>query len=332
MAGSVREPDDDESVLLLAEQHNRPTDSAFYQQRIPAWAPILDPVWVIVSFLCIGLIMVPVGYKIDTIQKDVVELETVYDGYEIDNPVCGIGDNYNEGKPCQLTFTAPRDLEPPILIHYGLTNFHQNHRNYFTSYDPYQLRGGDAPSGQLAKAARLDCEPLYKLGDQLLYPCGLTANTMFNDVFKLVGGNDADGNPLEMIEEGIAWASDLQYMFKQREGFRSEPCPDNDTAECCDGTDWSCEVPYLNEKDGLYYRYFYPNDNTTQYLHETYGMTVSPLEGVENEHFIVWMRIAAYKDFRKLYGWINQGVLKGENLTFNVTANYVVTRFRGTKR
>jgi hypothetical protein len=53
--------DDDESVLELSEQTNRPLDVALLQQRVKAWAPILDPWWVIVALLYFGLIMIPVG-------------------------------------------------------------------------------------------------------------------------------------------------------------------------------------------------------------------------------------------------------------------------------
>jgi hypothetical protein len=43
------------------------------------------------------------------------------------------------------------------------------------------------------------------------------------------------------------------------------------------------------------------------------------------------MRIAAQPDFRKLYGWIDQPIAAGTNITFRVNANFVVTRFRGQK-
>ena len=60
MAGSERD-DDDESILDPAEQLNRPGDTAFNQQRIEAWQPILDPRWVIMGLFYMGIIMVPVG-------------------------------------------------------------------------------------------------------------------------------------------------------------------------------------------------------------------------------------------------------------------------------
>jgi len=53
--------DDDDSVLDLSEQTQRPRDVALNQQRINAWHPILDPVWVIVALFMLGVILVPVG-------------------------------------------------------------------------------------------------------------------------------------------------------------------------------------------------------------------------------------------------------------------------------
>jgi len=53
--------EDDEGRLPLEEQTNRPPDLALHQQRIPAWNPILDPVWVIIALFYLGIIMVPTG-------------------------------------------------------------------------------------------------------------------------------------------------------------------------------------------------------------------------------------------------------------------------------
>lgn len=221
-------------------------------------------------------------------------------------------------------------MDPPILVHYELTNFHQNHRSYYTSRDPFQLLG---KVGGQDRVSEEECEPLNKLGNMTLNPCGLTANTLFNDYFTLLSGDDVNGQPLVMMEEGIAWESDLEFLFKQPDGFNAEPCPSDGACaeDCCDGDEWSCKTPYYNKKDGKCYRYFYPEDEMTQYLHETYPDIISPLEGVTNEHFVVWMRIAAQPSFRKLYGWIDQPIGAGEVLSFQINANYVVTRFRGSK-
>jgi hypothetical protein len=58
---SSADDDDDESVLSLSKQTNRPRDVPIQQQRINAWHPILDPNWMIVSYLILALIMIPFG-------------------------------------------------------------------------------------------------------------------------------------------------------------------------------------------------------------------------------------------------------------------------------
>ena len=174
------------------------------------------------------------------------------------------------------------------------------------------------------------CNPLNVLGDIRLNPCGLIANTFFNDVIELTDGNSSDGGvDLIMLEEGIAWQSDLDYMYRQPNGFQYEECTDGCVPSCCDGDEWSCVEP-TRYKDGKCYRYFYPNDDKTQYLHESYPQ-VSPIDGVRDEHFIVWMRVAALPTFRKLYGWINQPIANGTVLTFQITNNWEVGTFEGRK-
>ena len=273
-----------------------------------------------------------------------MEIKIPYDGHDIVDPICGINTTYNAKRKCDIQFEAPEDMEPPILIHYELTNFHQNHKNYYQSRDPYQLLGRH--SSQQNEIESKLCEPLTKLGNKFINPCGLIANTLFNDIFRLKSGNDTDGQPLEMLEEGIAWASDLEYKYAQPNGFRMQECDDQPEDGSCDQDEiccsveteyqgemvsWSCEGPAYNKKDDKCYRYHYPEQETTRYLYETYPDVISPLEGVRNEHFIVWMRIATLPTFRKLYGYIEQPIKKGTIFTIEVEANYVVESFKGTK-
>lgn len=321
---------DDESVTgPPVEQTRRPKDTALRQQRLKSWQPILHPVWVICTFFIFGIIFLPVGLKIGSMSDDVHEYSKKYDDYTADiedDNLCVIT-KANQGRECEVKIEITGgDMKPPIFVHYEIEGFHQNHRRYETSRDDAQLLGSLTQTSLSAD----QCSPLNKLGDIFINPCGLIANTFFNDVISLSPVDAADNKSLAMIETGIAWKSDIDYAFAQPDGFKYEQCPNNDcNSTCCEGDDWSCTEPY--EEDEKCYRYYYPNDDTTQYLYETYNGTISPLEGVTNEHFIVWMKVAALPRFRKLYGWFDQPIKNGTTLIFNVTANWEVRSFEGKK-
>jgi acyl-CoA thioesterase FadM len=247
---------------------------------------------------------------------------------------------YNADKNCTIEFVVPKTMTPPVLVYYELDNFHQNHRKYFESQDIYQMAGESNIENQYPTSATA-CEPINKLGDRVINPCGLIANTFFNDIITLGdnGAVDDQGFPLQMVEDGIAWTSDLQYRYSLPQGYRQSECTAETgggcTIGCCQHFNYSCQYdgkgPAISRADGKCYAYDYPYDETTQYLYETYPKIISPLEHVTNEHFVVWMRIATRPKFRKLYGYIEQTVPAGTVLQFNINANYVVESFYGSK-
>lgn len=290
-----------------------------------------------------------IGIVLRNQSNNLIELKTIYESYLSNGPAaditgCEIGNNpnkmyLNNSETCQIKLQVPLDkgdMQPPILVHYELNNFYQNYRKYMSSRDQYQLFGSLEQDSVSAEY----CQPLNNIGGVKINPCGLIANTLFNDVITLESIVGPDGNAIPnapLVETGIAWASDLEWKFRQPNGFQSEECTSCDLAVCdCDEVNdegdrvWSCKEPYENE-DGICFRYYYPDDDTTQYLYETYPMVVSPLDGVLNEHFVVWMRTAALPHFRKLYGYIEQPIPAGSVLTFNVMANFEVQRSESSK-
>lgn len=306
---------------------NEPPDKAVFQQRMEAWHPILHPVWVIVTFVLLGAAFVPTGFKCKQITDSVVQMVTAYDSFHSgtwEDLGCGIS-QANEGKTCTITFTPDTDMEPPVLIYYEINNFYQNHRSYMTSRDDNQLLGG---TKQTPLAASL-CDPLNQLGDIYLNPCGLIANTMFNDVITLESGTNEDGDDLDlvMLEDGIAWQSDLEYKFGQPKDLKTKRC---DSCEDCE-QEWDGDTLYEDAKTGVCWRFLYPNAESTRYLYETYPEIINPIEGVLSEHFIVWMRTAATPNFRKMYGWIDSKIPAGSTLQFKVKSNWEVKSFKGTK-
>jgi len=301
----------------------KPADTAIRQQRIKAWHPILDPLWVIITFLIMGGVFVPVGFKLRSISDGVVELKETYDAKPYTQN-CSISRG-NQNKNCMIELKVDRDMSPPVLVYYEIDKFHQNHFKYQSSKDSKQLYG----EKQEKKGADL-CKPLHKLGNVTLNPCGLIANTLFNDVITLKSGKDENDINLTMIETGIAWKSDLDYVYRQPNGFNKKQCDSCDDCSC-DGSEWSCKEIYEDPKTKKCWKYNYPDQNSTQYLYQTYPKVTNPLEGVENEHFAVWMRTAALPKFRKLYGYFNKTIKKGETLSFNINANWVVKDFEGSK-
>lgn len=273
------------------------------------------------------------GFKMIWLSEGVVENTVTYDGYNIANPLCGINNTYNARENCTLEIEILEDMKSPVLVYYEIENFYQNYRQYFQSYDEFQLAGYVGTQDALSQQR---CEPLNVLGNTTLNPCGMIANTFFNDIFTLVEGMASDGTALKMYEEGIAWQSDIEYRYHQPDGFNWSVCPPDlgcDPA-CCEqeGVNSTClnGKPY-EDSNGTCYRYFYPNDDSTQYLYETYPHIISPLDGVTNEHFIVWMKVATLNKFRKLYGYFNQSISAGTKLVFKVEANWAVTPFKGSK-
>jgi len=178
----------------------RPAATAFKQQQLKAWQPILTPRPVIITFVVLGIIFIPVGVVLLVASNSVVETSVRYDSSCPFNSICLISIN------------VPQTMAAPVYMYYGLDNYYQNHRRYVASRDDQQLRG-DAVNTYTDLSS--SCEPLTSLDDSsdandLYLPCGLIAWSMFNDTFSLY---DPSNNSIALKKEGIAWSSDVQYKF-----------------------------------------------------------------------------------------------------------------------
>jgi len=306
----------------------RPEPTPFNQQQLYAWQPAFTLQHFISFFFVVGIVFVPLGVVLLKKSDSMQVYNKVYDDSSgLPDVDCSIT-TANAGTNCTIEYTFTKPVTGPLYVYYELKNFYQNHRRYVSSLSPEQLLG-ETPSYEEVK---YDCFPLISNGSLLVNPCGLIANSLFNDVINLQSApNDA-----VLDEDGISWEADEDYKFIQPEGFTYKEVTNTTTddafnATCASvlGSEYSDCKTYVS--DGSTYFYWYPYDNSTQYLYESFPMVVSPIEGVKNEHFVNWMRTAGLPNFRKLYGKIDTDIAAGDTLVFNLTLNFEVSSFGGSK-
>ena len=312
----------DQSPREQGPLSRRPPNTAFRQQRLKSWQPLLTPQSVLPLLILIACAFTPIGIALiannNGIQDLIIdysrcdeeatnefqEIPGKYTGYHFSSSVETkpswrlIKNDADDGdggvSTCQLQFEIPNDINKHIYIYYKLTNFYQNHRRYVSSYDFKQLRGKPLTIDQLSS----DCKPLRSRDDKVIYPCGLIANSMFNDTFsQALESVDPDTvESYSLTNKGISWPID-GHIYKKTEYNVSDIVPP---------PNWMKRFP-----DG------YTEDNLPD-LHSW-------------EEFHVWMRTAPFSKFYKL-ALKNEthSLLKG-TYTIDIELNYPVSVFGGTK-
>nr|XP_019940618.1 PREDICTED: cell cycle control protein 50A-like [Paralichthys olivaceus] len=285
----------------------KPDNTAFKQQRLPAWQPILTAGTVLPAFFVIGLIFIPIGIGLFVTSNNIKEFEIDYTGVNADSPCYSCANNvsWNNTTPClcSVDFTLDQPFESNVYMYYGLSNFYQNHRRYVKSRDDSQLYGAQSSPSK-------ECEP-YRTSDGLpIAPCGAIANSLFNDTLELYHiESNGTRNTIPLVKKGIAWWTDKHVKFRN-------PGENKNLTIAFQGTtkpvNWRKPVYELDPSD--------PDNN-----------------GFINEDFIVWMRTAALPTFRKLYRIIQKKssttpTLPSGNYVLDITYNYPVTSFDGRKR
>ncbi|NWY99256.1 CC50A protein, partial [Loxia curvirostra] len=291
-----------------AVKTRKPDNTAFKQQRLPAWQPILTAGTVLPAFFIIGLIFIPIGIGIFVTSNNIREYEIDYTGTEPSSP-CNkcLNVSWDSTPPCTCTinFTLEHAFESNVFMYYGLSNFYQNHRRYVKSRDDSQLNGDNSSLLNPSK----ECEPYRTNEDKPIAPCGAIANSMFNDTLELYRIDNDTRTPITLIKKGIAWWTDKNVKFRNPTG------DGNNLTALFQGTtkpvNWPKPVYMLDSE---------PDNN-----------------GFINEDFIVWMRTAALPTFRKLYRLIErknnfQPTLQAGKYSLDIAYNYPVHSFDGRKR
>ncbi|XP_032385129.1 transmembrane protein 30C [Etheostoma spectabile] len=289
----------------------RPDNSAFKQQRLPAWSPMLTANTVLPFFYLMSLICMLLGVWLLLTVQSTQEIKLDY----TEAGTCDIcfekrKNSSNAAQPCSCTLVFPikKALKGDVFFYYGLQNFHQNLRRYMDSRDDGQMVGRK----KNLKNPSSYCEPFMKDQNGLpIAPCGAVANSIFNDSFILTyHGSSGPSVLVPLLRKGIAWYTDKNVKYRN-------PNNDNMTlVQAFEGTAqplyWQKPVYELDPLD--------PTNN-----------------GFINDDLIIWMREAAFPNFKKLYGVLyraNQPFTKGlpaGNYTINISYNFPVQYFQGRK-
>lgn len=326
-------PGDNGANVAGDPKTKKPNDSAFKQQRLPAWQPILTAGTVLPTFFVIGVAFIPIGIGMMYFSANVMERKIPYtDCVNINGDKCSdminnktAADKNCKCDPTKLTFTIDDDWKGDVFIYYELENFYQNHRRYVKSRDDKQLLGrldkADAECKPFDKCKKTEGECRNGINETLddttpFFPCGAIANSLFSDVIVLKKGSIT----VPVNRTGIAWESDKKYKFSNEKG----------NTDCADKG--RCTQEELKDKFGTFAK---PKD----WKNDLWDLDKENPEnnGLQNEDLIVWMRTAALPNFRKLYRRIDHnnndfkdGLPKG-NYSLEIDYNFEVVQFKGKK-
>ncbi|CBY11111.1 unnamed protein product [Oikopleura dioica] len=163
----------------------KPDNSAFNQQRLLAWQPVLTAKSVLPFTFTTHP---PTLADITDVSADEKSCKTIYDEL-IDTFSSGTAPNGNPPTCiCKQNFEIEETMNTPIFAYYRLTNYYQNHRRYVKSRDDTQLL---AEKSYICTEADGDCSPYDKIGERPIAPCGAIANSLFNDTFFIRRCGDA---------------------------------------------------------------------------------------------------------------------------------------------
>lgn len=209
---------------------------------------------------------------------------------------------------CTVVFEIEKAFKGDVFFYYGLRNFHQNLRRYMDSRDDGQMVGRVTK----LKSPSTYCEPFTKDQNGLpIAPCGAVANSIFNDSFTLTyRGSNGPTVPVRLLRKGITWYTDKNIKYRN-------PAIDNLTLpQVFEGT----AKPLYWQKPVYELDIYDPTNN-----------------GFINDDLIIWMREAAFPNFKKLYGVLyradkpfTNGLPVG-NYTIEISYNFPAQYFRGRK-
>lgn len=161
----------------------------FEPAKCVACRPLLNLLQLTIWFFVWGLLFIILGSVITVADNEVVHQEIRYDNQCTMNTTCTVA------------ATVDSNMKAPIYVYYRISKFYQMHRQYIQSKDTEQLSGEAIAAPETCEGADKDAS------GNVYYPCGLIANSKFNDTFALtVDGTLMTGTNWD--SSSIAWQTD----------------------------------------------------------------------------------------------------------------------------
>ncbi|GLE02614.1 hypothetical protein PINS_up011455 [Pythium insidiosum] len=339
---------------------NRPDSSRWTQQKFRMWEPMLTLNWSIAICFFVTASCAAIGIAMIIESSTLTTYRVVYDdGGRTDLPAAAVqpggtvqdlakcqlqspdqANSFHADHTCLVTITLREPIVGKAFVFYELSDFHQHHRRFVSSMDRTQFTDEWRPGMLLTT-----CDPMAATESEACdigycpessrqrrdyFPCGIVANTMFNDIFWLHDGVLPTGERLshrDLVSRGVArtypahnnknptWDVTLdRYLPVWHNPNFSRIIPPPPSA----GVDLT---PVITSD----------YSNSTAWVHDPLDPAVGVGTGVENEHWRVWVETAAIEPFRKPYGRILRDLPANTTLTFAVQSNFYVRSFGGRK-
>ncbi|KAK1754797.1 hypothetical protein QBC47DRAFT_384981 [Echria macrotheca] len=321
---------------------NRPPNTAFRQQRMKAWQCVLTPKLIVTIFSILAAVYLGFGAYLTWLAFTVRDLSIDYTDCIHSAPKDKFGpmdeglivahfansDNQTLKSPqaewqqvkrnvtygnysvehdfCLVQFNLPEDLQPPVSMYYHLENFYQNHRRYVGSFNAKQLLG-DAVDGSTINGST--CDPITHDPNgtgKIVYPCGIVANSMFNDTFSSPVLLNPPGN-----EGGVNGSREYRM--------------NNSTGITWPGIrDLYGETKYSLDQ-------IVPPPNWVERYRDGYTVDNPPPNPANWEHFQNWMMLAASPNFFKLYQRNENESMKAGRYQVDIESNFATEKYNGRK-
>ena len=125
------------------EAPNKPSDNAWYQQKVPAYQPLLTPIKIAWILFGTGIVFIIIGLSVRSVNtNDIFTRKVQYDGDGTPsaNRECRT-ETADTNTVCTVELEIKQKMEKPVYVWYEIDNFYQNHNRYMTSFSMEQLLG-----------------------------------------------------------------------------------------------------------------------------------------------------------------------------------------------